>query len=566
MSIRLPLAPVQKSAVDDDGLSESSSSDQDETWEDWVDDSPPKPCRSLFDDSEFPSVDQTIAYDKSTHGFDLGSAFTKMVLDIHGRIRLINFIRKHKVSPKEVSTLTGKESFFSSDDYLIPVLEDDPLLQWQPDDWSDSEDEDEVGSDPIQVLEKKLAATQKQLEHYRIFAGSVLAAPLEASSSGSKPAQRDDDTHYFDSYAENDIHAVMIQDQVRTSTYASFILEHPALFKDAVVLDVGCGTGILSLFAARAGARKVIAVDASDIAKKAEKIIKANGYSDVIEVIQGKVEDITLPEGITHVDIIVSEWMGYALLYESMLDSVLVARDRFLKRGEDTGIMAPSQCQMMLALCDASEVRKDRVDFWGDIYGFDLSTMAEDVFDNAIIDVVGPESLLSEPYVVKDLLLSSINARQLSFASSFTLTSTAAKRTKLNSFVLYFDTFFNASGAPISPSTKVKVTKEQDPVVAEVWPVGGKPAPKRRQSLGKDKENVVSFSTGPQSIPTHWKQTIFLLREPVKIEEGSVVSGTFYCKKSENNSRSLDVEIHYCVQRDAESPIGETVVAMYKVE
>lgn len=75
----------------------------------------------------------------------------------------------------------------------------------------------------------------------------------------------------------------MIQDQVRTSTYASFILGHPALFKDAIVLDVGCGTGILSLFAARAGAKKVIAVDASDIAKKAEKIIKANGYSDVIE-------------------------------------------------------------------------------------------------------------------------------------------------------------------------------------------------------------------------------------------------------------------------------------------
>lgn len=86
-------------------------------------------------------------------------------------------------------------------------------------------------------------------------------------------------------------------------------------------------------------------------------------------VIQGKVEYITLPDGITHVDIIVSEWMGYALLYESMLDSVLVARDRFLKSGEETGIMAPSQCQMMLALCDASEVRKDRVDFWGDIYG-----------------------------------------------------------------------------------------------------------------------------------------------------------------------------------------------------
>lgn len=80
----------------------------------------------------------------------------------------------------------------------------------------------------------------------------------------------------------SDIHAVMIKDRVRTSSYASFIMTSPALFQDAVVLDVGCGTGILSLFAARAGAKRVIAVDASDIALKAKRTIEANGYEDVI--------------------------------------------------------------------------------------------------------------------------------------------------------------------------------------------------------------------------------------------------------------------------------------------
>lgn len=74
----------------------------------------------------------------------------------------------------------------------------------------------------------------------------------------------------------------MIQDKVRTATYAKFILTTPELFKDAIVLDVGCGTGILSLFAARAGAKRVIAVDASDIAERAEKIVKANGFENVI--------------------------------------------------------------------------------------------------------------------------------------------------------------------------------------------------------------------------------------------------------------------------------------------
>ena len=74
----------------------------------------------------------------------------------------------------------------------------------------------------------------------------------------------------------------MLTDRVRTSTYATFILSNPSLFRDAVVMDVGCGTGILSLLAARAGARRVFAVEASKIADKAEANIKASGYSDII--------------------------------------------------------------------------------------------------------------------------------------------------------------------------------------------------------------------------------------------------------------------------------------------
>lgn len=74
----------------------------------------------------------------------------------------------------------------------------------------------------------------------------------------------------------------MLTDKVRTSTYASFILGMPTVFNEAVVLDVGCGTGILSMFAARSGAKRVYAVDASDIAKRAKRIIKDNGHEDVI--------------------------------------------------------------------------------------------------------------------------------------------------------------------------------------------------------------------------------------------------------------------------------------------
>ena len=90
-------------------------------------------------------------------------------------------------------------------------------------------------------------------------------------------------------------------------------------------------------------------------------------FTFVESVVRGKVEEIQLPEDIDHVDIIVSEWMGYALLYESMLDSVLHARDRFLK--PEGGVMVPSQCQMMLSICNALEIYKERVGFWSDVYG-----------------------------------------------------------------------------------------------------------------------------------------------------------------------------------------------------
>jgi len=80
----------------------------------------------------------------------------------------------------------------------------------------------------------------------------------------------------------------MIQDNVRTSSYAAFTLSNPTLFQDAVVLDVGCGTGILSLFAAKGGAKRVIAVDASDISQKAEQIVKINGLDDVITYVVAK--------------------------------------------------------------------------------------------------------------------------------------------------------------------------------------------------------------------------------------------------------------------------------------
>jgi predicted RNA methylase len=123
------------------------------------------------------------------------------------------------------------------------------------------------------------------------------------------------------------------------------MIKNADLIKDKVVLDIGSGTGILSIFAVRAGAKHVYAVDNAEIAEYAKHIIKHNDLTDKITIIKGKVEEIDLP--VAEVDIIISEWMGYFLLYESMLDTVLFARDKWLKK--DTGIIMPDKFHINMA-------------------------------------------------------------------------------------------------------------------------------------------------------------------------------------------------------------------------
>ena len=76
----------------------------------------------------------------------------------------------------------------------------------------------------------------------------------------------------------------------------------------------------------QAGARHVYAIECSSIAEQARQIVADNGLSDKVTIVHGKAEEVTLP--VERVDVIISEWMGYFLLYESMLDTVIYARDK----------------------------------------------------------------------------------------------------------------------------------------------------------------------------------------------------------------------------------------------
>lgn len=109
-------------------------------------------------------------------------------------------------------------------------------------------------------------------------------------------------------------------------------------------------------FAVKAGAKHVIGVDMSSIIEKARQIVAVNGMADKITLLQGKMEEVELP--FPKVDIIISEWMGYFLLYESMLDTVLYARDRYLAPG---GKIFPDKATIYLAAIEDGEYKDDKI-------------------------------------------------------------------------------------------------------------------------------------------------------------------------------------------------------------
>lgn len=94
----------------------------------------------------------------------------------------------------------------------------------------------------------------------------------------------------------------------------------------------------------------------STIIEKAREIVEANGMTSKISLLQGKMEEVQLP--FPKVDIILSEWMGYFLLYESMLDTVLYARDTYLVPG---GLIFPDKATIFMAGIEDGEYKDEKI-------------------------------------------------------------------------------------------------------------------------------------------------------------------------------------------------------------
>ena len=217
--------------------------------------------------------------------------------------------------------------------------------------------------------------------------------------------------YYFNSYSSYYIHEQMLKDKIRTGTYRDAILKNPEVFKDKIVLDIGSGTGILSIFAARAGAKHVYGIEFADIADYANEIIKKNKLSDKITIIKSKVEDVKLP--VDKVDIIISEWMGYFLLYESMLDTVLFARDKWLQKD---GYMLPDRATITLAGIEDTDYKRSKINFWENVYNVDMSCFKNAVIGEPLVEVCPKKLINSSSCRILDIDLYTVKKEDLNFS------------------------------------------------------------------------------------------------------------------------------------------------------
>ena len=175
----------------------------------------------------------------------------------------------------------------------------------------------------------------------------------------------------FSNFAGVPVHRRMLSDQVRLDAYRRAIEE--TVQPGDVVVDAGSGTGILALYAAKAGARKVYAIEQSDFADWIPVMAEHNGFGDVIQLVRGNFGEVELPEP---ADVLVTETFGAWALAEGAASEL----DRCIQRNlKADGKLIPSHIQMhAFGLSNRPEILLSPFDQRSD--GIDLSPMKEEAY------------------------------------------------------------------------------------------------------------------------------------------------------------------------------------------
>ena len=200
----------------------------------------------------------------------------------------------------------------------------------------------------------------------------------------------------------------MLHDERRTGDYLAALAA--VVRPDDVVLDIGTGSGVLAVAAARAGARRVYAVEASDIAEVAERVFAANGVQDRVTLLAGWSRHTTLPEP---ANLLVAEVIGNEPLEEEILETTIDARERLLAPGAR---LIPNQLMLLArpVLLPEAEVRqrgfgRAAVERWRNLYDIDFTPLLDAAMPGPTHTITEGEVVATWPQVGPPVVLASLD-------------------------------------------------------------------------------------------------------------------------------------------------------------
>jgi hypothetical protein len=287
--------------------------------------------------------------------------------------------------------------------------------------------------DALRQLEPGLAGTEDWMDVtgtiIRLYRSGVLKDDEDASPSPVGDGGFGDPT----------IHAIMLNDRARTAGFLEAI--ERVVRPGDVVVDIGTGTGVLAVAAARAGARRVYAIEAGPMVGVARQVVEANGASDRVVFLEGWSSQVSLPE---RASVLVAEIIGEIPFQERVLEVTRDARSRLLEVGAR---LIPSRLRIFgLPVAIPGDLLATRVitvpavDRWRSWYGMDFGPLAGASRGLSHVLMLDPASARSLPAIAEPLLLADVNLGVFNEVSVATEASTAASGDgELNGVMVHFE-------------------------------------------------------------------------------------------------------------------------------
>lgn len=209
-----------------------------------------------------------------------------------------------------------------------------------------------------------------------------------------------------------DFHHSMLMDERRTTSFLQALLRR--VRPGDVVVDIGTGTGVLSLFAVIAGASRVYAIEQGPMADVAAEIAKRNNLTDRIEIINGWSTEATLPE---RADVLVTETIGNMGFEEGILGWVADARKRLLRPG---AMIVPGTVSMVVAAVESPRDYAEIARLRRPVYEFDFTPLGELAAHTILWTDFSPVSVVTEPVTVVEVDIATADRVDVSGSTALT--------------------------------------------------------------------------------------------------------------------------------------------------